>query len=324
MQCQLARYVLQWGVALVGIMSVAAAFAQSYREVGRQSRIVQTDTTQQADTLTVVQLVEVRQQLVRAAPPPAFIYEIRPGLSIVQAAFSNWVGGGVNALAWSSNLNVRVQYRQDAWFWEARAVAEFGQTLVDGAFRKTNDLLDLQTFAKLDLGASFGPQFAASLRTQFADGFDFSRSGAPQISGFFDPAYSVQSLGLAYARSDSLRASMGIAAREIFTNQFPNFADDPNTEDIERINIRAGIELYIVWLVELFRSVSFRTRTQLFAPFARLGALEVNQKFTLFLNINQFLDTRFTLVLLYQENLSKRVQLQETLELTISFKISNQ
>lgn len=313
----------QWSCLFIFALPLAAAFAQGYREVSKDSRIVQSDTTVQGDTLTVFQLLEVRQRLVRTLSPPPFTYDLRPGFSIVQAAFSNWVGGGVNALAWASSLHVRMQYQQGAWLWELRTVAEFGQTLVDGAFRKTNDVLDVQTFAKWEWGASFGPQFSASLRTQFADGFDFSKLGTPQISGFFDPAYSVQSLGFAYTRSDSLRASVGIAAREIFTNRFPNFADDPNTEEIERINIRAGVELFAVWLVELFSGVSLRVRTQLFAPFARLGALEVNEHLTVFLKINQFLDTRFTLVLLYQENISKRLQLQQTLELTISFKISN-
>jgi hypothetical protein len=260
----------------------------------------------------------------RALAPPNFIYEIRPTVSIVQAAFSNWVGGGVNALAWSSGLNVLLRYRGEPWRGEVRFLGEFGQTLVDGAFRKTNDLLDLTAFIKYDAGFALSPQFSASLRTQFADGFDFSQPNAPQISAFFDPAYSVQSIGLAYSQSDSLRASLGIAAREIFTNRFPNFADDRTTEEVERINIRAGMEFFAVWMVEIVKGLTFRTRTQLFAPFARLGALEINEKLTLFLKVNNFLDTRLTVILLYQENISKQLQLQQTLELTVSLKLSNQ
>jgi len=203
-------------------------------------------------------------------------------------------------------------------------VACHRKALVDGAFRKTSDLLDITTFVKYDAGFALSPQFSASLRTQFADGFDFSQPAAPQISAFFDPAYSLQSLGFAYGKSDSLRISLGIAAREIFTNRFPNFADDPTTEEVERINIRAGIEFFAVWMVEIFKGMTFRTRTQLFAPFARLGALEINEKLTLFLKVTNFLDTRLTVILLYQENISKQLQLQQTLELTVSFKLSNQ
>ncbi len=302
----------------------SAGFAQPFREISKQTFVVKSDTIILGDTTAVVQTLEVRQYLMRALPPPNFIYEIRPTVSIVQAAFSNWVGGGVNALAWSSGLNVLLRYRSEPWRWEVRFLGEFGQTLVDGAFRKTNDLLDLTTFVKYNAGFALSPQFSASLRTQFADGFDFSQPNAPQISAFFDPAYSVQSLGLAYNPSDSLRASLGIAAREIFTNRFPNFADDRTTEEVERINIRAGIEFFAVWMVEIFRGLTFRTRTQLFAPFARLGALEINEKLTLFLKVNDFLDTRLTVVLLYQENISKQLQLQQTLELTVSFKLSNQ
>ncbi len=302
----------------------SAGFAQPFREISKQTFVVKSDTIILGDTTAVVQTLEVRQYLMRALPPPNFIYEIRPTVSIVQAAFSNWVGGGVNALAWSSGLNVLLRYRSEPWRWEVRFLGEFGQTLVDGAFRKTNDLLDLTTFVKYNAGFALSPQFSASLRTQFADGFDFSQPNAPQISAFFDPAYSVQSLGLAYNPSDSLRASLGIAAREIFTNRFPNFADDRTTEEVERINIRAGIEFFAVWMVEIFRGLTFRTHTQLFAPFARLGALEINEKLTLFLKVNDFLDTRLTVVLLYQENISKQLQLQQTLELTVSFKLSNQ
>jgi len=77
-------------------------------------------------------------------------------------------------------------------------------------------------------------------------------------------------------------------------------------------------------MVEIFKGMTFRTRTQLFAPFARLGALEINEKLTLFLKVTNFLDTRLTVILLYQENISKQLQLQQTLELTVSFKLSNQ
>jgi hypothetical protein len=45
---------------------------------------------------------------------------------------------------------------------------------------------------------------------------------------------------------------------------------------------------------------------------------------TLFLKVTNFLDTRLTVILLYQENISKQLQLQQTLELTVSFKLSNQ
>ncbi len=302
----------------------SAGFAQPFREISKQTLVVKSDTARRGDTTVIIQTLEIRQYLMRALPPPNFIYEIRPTVSIVQAAFSNWVGGGVNALAWSSGLNVLLRYRSEPWRWEVRFLGEFGQTLVDGAFRKTNDLLDITTFVKYNAGFALSPQFSASLRTQFADGFDFSQPNAPQISAFFDPAYSVQSLGLAYSPSDSLRASLGIAARQIFTNRFPNFADDRTTEEVERINIRAGIEFFAVWMVEIFRGLTFRTRTQLFAPFARLGALEINEKLTLFLKVNDFLDTRLTVILLYQENISKQLQLQQTLELTVSFKLSNQ
>ncbi len=300
------------------------AQAQLLREVSKETRIIQSDTTQSGDTTAVVQTVEVRQRFVRTSPPPAFLYEIRPNLSIVQATFSNWVGGGVNAVAWSSGLHVLLRYRKGVWLWETRFLGEFGQTLIDGSFRKTNDILDITTFLKYQIGTWLSPQFSASLRTQFADGIDFSQPSAPQISAFFDPAYSVQSLGLAFAMSDSLRISLGLAAREIFTSRFPNFADDRTTPEIERINIRAGVELLATWLVEVFKGATFRTHTQLFAPFARLGALEVSQKLTFFLNFNSFLDTRLTIILLYQENISKQLQLQQTLELAVSFKISNQ
>lgn len=318
------RFVLLCALLLGPALWTNAAQAQALREVGRQATTIQSDTTQSGDTMLVVQTVVVRQRLARVLPPPALVYEVRPSLSIVQAAFSNWVGGGVNAVAWSSALNMLARYREGAWLWEMRFFGEFGQTLVDGSFRKTNDILDITTFVKYNIGTWLSPQFSASLRTQFADGFDFSQPAAPQISAFFDPAYSVQSLGLALSVSDSLRISLGVAAREIFTNRFPNFADDRATEEIERINIRVGVEFFATWLVEIFKGATFRTRTQLFAPFARLGALEVSEKLTLFLNVNSFLDTRLTLVLLYQENISKQLQLQQTLELAVSFKISNQ
>jgi hypothetical protein len=309
----------------------SSAWAQK-ADVGKLEAQKPTTETLHVDTLNrqdngefeTVETVRIRKKYKRIPPPPAFIYEIKPSIGLVQTAFSNWVEGGTNVFTWGSGLDISTKYLVTKWDWRTATTLAYGQTRIEnGAFRKTTDIIDLATSLTYLTGNAWSPQFSASLRTQFAPGFDFRQATAPQVSAFFDPAYSLQSLGASYTPNENYKFSLGVAAREIFTSQFTNFADNRATPEIENINIRFGFELYQAWLIKLFDGVTFRTRTRLFAPFANLGALELNQKFTLFLKVNEWLDARLTTILLYQENVTKNLQVQQNSQLTLTFRIAN-
>ncbi len=302
--------------------------AQSRLEKFSEAReTVQSDTIIKADgTLEVVQVSKATLRF-KVIPDTGFFYSVIPTASIVQSAFHNWVEGGTNALAWSLGLDVATRYQTRKLIWRNDFVGRFGQTKNEGqGIRKTVDNFEIISQLRYNLVRSnvFYPQLSMTLRSQFAPGFDYTRPGEPQISAFFDPAYAVQSLGMFYEEpSRTFNASMGFALRQIITRQFTAFSDRPETPEIERINFTTGIEIKSSWTIDFNDRTRYQTRVQLFSSFEKLGTWDVNFRNTFSMKVFESLQIQFLFALVYQEQLSPKVQLSQTLELAFRYRFTN-
>lgn len=306
------------------------------RTLGAQPRLekfsearetVQSDTILKADgTLEVLQVSKATLRF-KVIPDTGFFYSIIPAVSIVQSSFHNWVEGGTNALAWSLGLDLATRYQTRKLIWRNDFVGRFGQTKNEGQrIRKTVDNFEIISQLRYNLVRSnvFYPQFSMTLRSQFADGFDYSRPNEPQISAFFDPAYAVQSLGMFYEEpSRTFDASMGFALRQIITRQFTSFSDRPETPNIERVNFTTGIEIKSSWTIDFNDRIRYQSRVQLFSSFENLGTWDVNFRNTFAMKVLESLQIQFLFALVYQELISPKVQLSQTLELAFRYRFTN-
>lgn len=288
---------------------------------------VQSDTILKADgTLEVVQVSKATVRF-KVIPDTGFFYTITPAASIVQSAFRNWVEGGTNALAWSLGLDVSTRFQTRKLIWRNDFVGRFGQTKNEGqTVRKTVDNFEIISQLRYNLVRSnvFYPQLSMTLRSQFAAGFDYVRPNAPQISAFFDPAYAVQSLGMFYEEpSRTFNGSMGFAFRQIITRQFTSFSDRPETPQIERVNFTTGIEIKSSWTIDFNDRTRYQSRIQLFSSFEKLGTWDVNFRNTFSMKVFESLQIQFLFALVYQEQISPKVQLSQTLELAFRYRITN-
>lgn len=303
--------------------------AQSRLEKFSETReTVQSDTILKADgTLEVVQVSKATLRF-KVIPDTGFFYNLTPAASIVQSAFHNWVEGGTNALAWSLGLDVATRYQTQRLIWRNDFIGRFGQTKNEGQrIRKTVDNFEVVSQLRYNLVRSnvFYPQLSFTLRSQFADGFDYARPDEPQISAFFDPAYAVQSLGMFYEEpSRAFNASMGFALRQIVTRQFTSFSDRSETPNIERINFTTGIEIKSSWTVDFNDRTRYQTRIQLFSSFEKLGTWDVNFRNNISMKVFESLQIQFLFALVYQELISPKIQLSQTLELAFRYRFTNQ
>ncbi|MCS6989877.1 MAG: DUF3078 domain-containing protein [Chloroherpetonaceae bacterium] len=302
--------------------------AQARLEKFSEAReILQSDTLVRADgTMEVVQISKTSLRF-KVTPDTGFFYAVAPSASVVQSAFVNWVEGGTNALAWSIGLEIATRYQTRKIIWRNDFTGRFGQTKNEGQeFRKTVDNFEIISQLRYNLVRSdvFYPQFSFTLRSQFAPGFDYSKPNAPQISAFFDPAYAVQSFGLFYEEpSRAFNASMGFAFREIIARRFTSFSDRPETPRIERVNFTTGIEIKSSWTLDLTERTRYQGRVQLFSSFENLRVWDVNFRNALTTRLFESLQVQFLFALVYQDRLSKRVQLSQTLELAFRYRFAN-
>ena len=97
-----------------------------------------------------------------------------------QASYDNWVEGGINSLAFTASLNANANRTTENWITKHEGRFALGSLKQDSLdFRKADDVIKLSsTFQyKNDTNfAKWNPTASFTLRTQFAEGFDYGTS----------------------------------------------------------------------------------------------------------------------------------------------------
>ena len=165
------------------------------------------------------------------------------GLTLTQVSFTDWAAGGENALAYSFSADGKSILNVGVWNWENKYQFAFGQTrLGDQELRKTDDKIDLSSILTWKIGTFINPYFGLTVKTQFAKGFTYNALGNKfEVSKFFDPAYITQSAGVGYQPSNIIKTRLGLALREIVTDDFPQYANDPSSTDIRKVAVDGGL-----------------------------------------------------------------------------------
>ena len=158
-----------------------------------------------------------------AAPPEyGWKHSLVAGLTLTQAAFTDWTQGGENALAYTISTDGKSVNDLELNNWTNTYKFAFGQTrLGNQGLRKTDDIIDLSSVFTYKVGSYVNPYGAVTVKTQFAKGFAYDAAGnSTQVSQFLDPAYLTQSAGAGYQPTKEIKTRFGIAVREVITNQF--------------------------------------------------------------------------------------------------------
>ncbi|ACF12989.1 hypothetical protein Ctha_0518 [Chloroherpeton thalassium ATCC 35110] len=311
------------------ILSVVFLFSALSHANAQETKTTEVSTeTVKIDTISIgadgsIETATIIRKIQKTTFLPDFIYNIRPYGSIVQVSFKDWAEGGINSVAWAAGLEANSKYIFKPFVWENRLELGFGQNKSNGeSLRKTTDIIDFET--NIRYGARvFKPEFVATLRTQFAPGYDYDTDGDPQISAFFDPAYLVQSIGMSYKHSEQLEASLGLAFREIITDKYTLFSDDTDTDEIESVDFKTGIRASGLLAMNVLDDIFFKSRLQLFSAFDQLDVWDVNSKNTLHMRINDSIHTEVGVYFLFQKNATGRLQIQQTFALSFGYAFSN-
>jgi hypothetical protein len=201
-----------------------------------------------------------------APPPGPWKHSLVTGLNVTQVSFTDWAQGGENALAYSAGIFGKTIYEQADVAWSFSYKLGFGQTkLGDQPLRKTEDRIELESVFTDKFGAYINPYAAVTLKTQFATGYKYDNLGnSTPLSKFFDPAYLTQSLGAGYQFLPQVKTRLGYALREIYTDVFFFYADNPKTPEHEYVKIDDGFESVTDVQWQMDENIWFISKIELF------------------------------------------------------------
>ncbi len=244
-------------------------------------------------------------------------------LNGTQVAFTNWVQGGDNALAFAAGLTGKSILDQPQTNWSNSYKFGFGESrLGDQGLRKTDDQIDLESMLTYKLDGALSPYAAATLKTQFAEGFNYDGAGnATPVSNFFDPAFLTQSVGVVYQPIPELKTRFGTALREILTTDFPGYADDPATLEIEKTSVKGGLESVTELIWKIDENILLTSKLELFSAFDQMNQIIMYSDNMIVAKVSKVVTTSFGLQLRNEPAITPRTQIKQTLALGLAFTI---
>ncbi len=269
--------------------------------------------------------VQAQEKTQPAAPPPEFGWKhsLVAGLTLTQVAYTDWAQGGDNALAYTFSADGKSANDLEQTNLTNIYKLAFGQArLGSQGLRKTDDIIDLSSVLTIKLNSYVNPYVAATVKTQFAKGFVYDASGnGTQVSQFFDPAYLTQSAGAGIQPSKEVKTRLGIALREIVTNRFNQYADDPATIDVEKVSVNGGLESVtnVDWSMD--ENLLLSSQLELFDPFKHLDEVIVRNTTTLTAKVNKYVTAILNVQVINEKHISPRTQIKEAISLGLSYTV---
>jgi hypothetical protein len=246
------------------------------------------------------------------------------GAGLSQASFSNWAQGGENSFAYTLSGLMNGTLHGERTRWSNTLSLRYGQAkLGDDEAKKTDDEIYFESIFVYRAWTPFHTYAAATLRTQFAPGYDYP-DNAPRVrvSKFFDPAYLTQSVGVIYEPSTIFTSRLGVALREVLTSEFPLYADDPETvTEIEKTRVDVGMEWVSTLKYEFLPNMVYASRLELFAPFDAFDRVVVRWDNVISGKINDWFSVNLGWQMLNDVNVTPRTQWKQTLTLGVSYQL---
>jgi hypothetical protein len=244
------------------------------------------------------------------------------GANLSQVSFKDWTGGGENTLAYALWGTAGAVKYGDRTRWSNSLKLTFGQARVGAQeVKKTDDEITFESLLIYLLGTTINPYASATLRTQFAPGYAYfdTAPNKVQISQFFDPAYLTQSAGVAYTPFANLTTRLGVGVREVLTSDYPRYADDPSTSEIEKTRVQGGLESVTDFKWPFAENMVFTARLEMFSPFNQMDRLIVRSDNNVAMKVNQYVTVNFNVQLINDANVTPRTQAKEALALGLSY-----
>ena len=254
----------------------------------------------------------------------AWVTDLKAILAGSQASYNNWQEGGINSLAFTASLEGAASRTTEHWIQkhEGRfAIGALKQDTLD--VRKADDIISLSsTFQyKNDTNfAKFQPTLSLTLRTQFADGFDYSTSPETKVSSFFSPAVLTQTLGLTYQPEPWFSWLVGVSAKETVVGE-EAFREIYGNAIDETVRFEPGYDTTIKFDKDIVENVRLKSGLNVFGAFGNIDQPDVRWENLLTMTVNSWLTVNLEFVTFYDLDIDDRVQLKQVLSTGVSFSL---
>lgn len=247
-------------------------------------------------------------------------------LAGTQAAYNNWQEGGVDALAYTLALDGNFERDGETWGQTHVLKLAYGQVEQEEVgWRKATDVIRYAFALLWQQPGPFEPTAAASIRTQFAPGYNYDADPSVKISDFFAPAALQQSLGVTYRPDGNdgwFRSRLALGIKETIVG-IERLRARYNVPQSTGVRFQAGLESLTEAAGNVAENVRLESRLGLFAAFNQPERPDVFWENAAHLKVNSWLATNLELDLLYDRDVSADVQVREVFSVGVTITMMN-
>ncbi|MET3125553.1 hypothetical protein ABID42_000641 [Arcicella rosea] len=243
------------------------------------------------------------------------------GANFSNADFSNWSPGGQNATGFTVFFNTKREYAKAKTTWVNDLQMQYGLLNNGNGFRKSIDRL----FFDSKVGHKISPTWALvgvfNFQSQFTSGYKYGDVAANdiKISNFLSPAYITESIGFEWRPKPffSMVASPGAIRQTIVTDNGVR-EKDPITGELKpaygvRVGSKFRNDFALIQIVSNFdkdiaKNVNLKLRHQVFINANSLGHIDNRIDAKVAAKINKYFSATFDFILLYDDDLSTKIQ----------------
>lgn len=254
------------------------------------------------------------------------------GISITQAAYSNWKAGGDDAYSGKGGFDFLLEHYSEKVYIANLLQMSYGRSWTESdGWRKIDDVLRYNFLAAYRTSGYFKPSFSVDFRTQFADGIDYDLSDeGVRLSTFMAPAYLTTTAGLGFVPSNWLTALFGLATKQTFvleeTLRDPDDPSFPETNGYgngpdQAVRSELGLNLNAVASGTIIENVIGRSELSVFAAFDQMQYPDIRWNNLIQLKVNDWLNTTLEAEIFYDNDQSADVQWRQLFALGVAFNL---
>lgn len=310
-------------IKVLFLLAVGVLLAQAARG---QEAIEISDLLANDDDISARDISRVNNTIIVSDTLEGWDYDWIGGLNGAQAAYRNWSQGGVNTISITASSVFNARYRHNKFAYALTTNLKYGKAKLEGEeTRKTDDRIAINNkFSYLFNDERWSAFGNINFATQFDKGFDYDVPDGDDpilISRFFAPAYFTQIAGIAFQPADYFIAEAGLALKETIVSE-TSLATRYGLDPGENIRFEPGYSTALNFEKTIANNVRLISSVETFTNLQRnirstdvTFANEINGK------INDFLNTSFQFVMIYDDDFSTKAQIKQVLSVGFSYSI---
>jgi hypothetical protein len=248
--------------------------------------------------------------------------ELIGSFNFTQSSFSNWAAGGVDNASWLLGGRGSFKRHGGRTNWSNVLRLEYGEVKQKGQdSRKAFDLIFAESILDFNTSRLIKPYARASLKTQFAPGYDYAVDPKVMVADFADPLYLTQGAGVGFQVKPYVITRYGLGLQETYADEFAAvYTDDVDTADkVETSRIEGGLESVTELDKTLHKQLSLKSRLSLFWAFNNSDQVDVDWMTDINLKAMGALGLTLKFELLYNKDVLDKVQWQQVLGIGVTY-----